>query len=141
MVMKKIYSKRDSDLLLHIIVSFEDFNESFLAITNPTEFLQSIGIRVNEGHKAEPHKHNIIPTYYVKKQQQEAWVILSGLIECTLYDIDDTPLGSYPISERGMLITLLGGHSLVVREDNTVILEFKCGPYLGQSKDKTFINN
>jgi cupin fold WbuC family metalloprotein len=138
--MEKIYSKIEPDLLLHIIVSFQDFNTPFLEITETKNFLQSIAQRVNEGHEVAPHKHNLIDTHYIRKQQQEAWVVLSGMIKCTLYDIDDTIIHSFILTEKGVLYTLGGAHALLVLEDHTIILEFKCGPYEGQANDKTFLN-
>ncbi len=138
--MKEIYSKIEPSLLLHTIVGLHDFNERVTVITNPSNFLQSIAINLNKDHKTKAHRHNEINTVYVKKQQQEAWIVLSGMVEITLYDIDDTIIDSTILVEKDMLITFSGGHSLTALEDNSIILEFKLGPYLGQESDKTFIN-
>jgi hypothetical protein len=36
-------------------------------------------------------------------------------------------------------LTLHGGHNYVALEEDTLVYEFKTGPYLGQEKDKVFI--
>lgn len=139
--MERVYSKIDPSLLLHIIVRVGDFKgKSFFPVTEIDSFLQSIGLCLNEGHTAIPHKHIEAVVNYDKRQQQEAWVVLNGTIMCYLYDTDDTLLCSKILQEKCCLITLYGGHSLSVLEDNTYILEFKCGPYKGQLNDKIFIN-
>ena len=35
--------------------------------------------------------------------------------------------------------TLEGGHNYLILEDNTLVYEYKTGPYEGQALDKTFI--
>ena len=57
------------------------------------------------------------------------------------YDIDDSLLGIHELSSGDMNITLLGGHTFEILEDDTIICEQKNGPYYGQELDKKFINN
>jgi hypothetical protein len=136
-----IYSKVDVSLILHIIVRPQDFTgKQYLFVTEIDAFLQSIGIRLNEGDESKPHKHIESDVNYTKRQQQEAWVVLNGVIRCDLYDIDDTMIESHVLMEKQTLITLYGGHSLTALEDNTFILEFKTGPYRGNINDKILIN-
>ena len=37
--------------------------------------------------------------------------------------------------------TLFGGHTYEILEDNSMIMEYKTGPYFGQKQDKVFIND
>lgn len=37
--------------------------------------------------------------------------------------------------------TLEGGHNYLINEENTLVYEYKTGPYEGQKMDKTFIEN
>ena len=36
--------------------------------------------------------------------------------------------------------TLYGGHNYLFLEDNTIVYEYKTGPYKGQSMDKVFLD-
>ena len=66
---------------------------------------------------------------------------MSGKVEATFYDIDNT-IAAKEILETGDLsITLFGGHNYLILEDNTLVLEYKTGPYYGQSSDKVFIDD
>jgi len=38
-------------------------------------------------------------------------------------------------------ITLYGGHTYEIMEDDTLVLEFKSGPYYGQKLDKEFMSD
>ena len=70
---------------------------------------------------------------------QESWVVIQGRVKCILYDLDDTILIE-PILEPGdASFTLEGGHNYEILEDNTLVYEYKTGPYEGQKLDKTFI--
>jgi len=137
--MKQIYSKVDTSLLLHVIVRPSDFNKTFLEITQPESFLQSLGLRLNGGETRKAHRHLVMNDDTGDRIQQEAWVVLNGLIRCDLYDIDGSFLSSHVIQEKSALITLYGAHGLEVLEDNTMILEFKLGKYKGNINDKVYI--
>jgi len=137
--MIKVYSKTDPTLLLHIIVRPNDFNKTFVEITEPDSFLQSLGIRLDEGESRRAHRHLMMNDDTGGRMQQEAWVVLNGVIRCDLYDIDGSHLSSHVIQEKSALITLYGAHGLEVLEDNTMILEFKLGKYKGNINDKVYI--
>jgi hypothetical protein len=56
-----------------------------------------------------------------------------------MYDIDDTIIHT-PILHKGdCSITFYGGHTYEILEDNTVVYEYKTGPYYGLQNDKEFI--
>jgi len=66
-------------------------------------------------------------------------VIISGKVKAILYDLDDTII-SEPVLDTGdVSITLYGGHTYEILEDDTLVYEYKTGPYLGPEKDKEFI--
>ena len=70
---------------------------------------------------------------------QESWVVIKGKVKCIFYDINHEILCT-PILEAGdCSITLEGGHTYEILEDDTVVYEYKTGPYEGQELDKTFI--
>ena len=137
--MKKIYSKVDPTLLLHIVLRIEDFRQERLDIIDPDNFLQCSALRFNEGMTFRPHKHIYAPVTYTERKAQEAWVVLRGVVRCTFYDVDDLIMTEAVLSEGDVCFTLHGGHTFTVLEDDTFVLEFKTGPYLGQANDKVFI--
>lgn len=140
--MEKIYSKVKTNLLLHIIYRFEDFNNinGFRdEIIEPDNFIQCAALKMEKGKTFKPHKHIIKEVTDYDRIAQESWVILEGSVKCTFYDIDDTIIDE-PILMRGdASFTLHGGHTYTILEDGSRILEFKTGKYTGQENDKTFI--
>ena len=56
------------------------------------------------------------------------------------YDLDRTMLCEKILQPGDCSITLHGGHNYLCLEDDTVIYEFKTGPYNGRDKDKEYID-
>lgn len=139
--MEKIYSKVNPDLLLHIIFRFQYFNKPRTEIIDADNFLQGAAVRVNAGTSFRSHKHIETDVSYKTRKTQEAWIVMQGLIRCILYDIDDTVISIVHLGEKDTCFTLNGGHTFMALEDHSCILELKTGPYEGQEKDKTFIND
>jgi len=50
--------------------------------------------------------------------------------------IIDTPI----LNAGDASFTLEGGHTYEILEDNTIVYEYKTGPYEGQQNDKKFLN-
>jgi len=69
---------------------------------------------------------------------QESWVVISGLIQVTLYDLDNTVLHTDILEPGDVSITLEGGHNYLFMQDS-VVYEFKTGPYRGVAHDKIMI--
>ena len=141
---RRIYSKVNPSLLCHIVYQpewkkNEDYSDIVRTnISDAEEFLQSAHIYIpKEGHKFRPHIHNEL----IRQTNitQESWVVLSGLIRVTFYDIDGEILEESLLHPTWMSITFRGGHTYESMRDDTNVLEFKTGPYLGQEKDKEFI--
>ena len=70
---------------------------------------------------------------------QESWVVLSGSVRATLYDLDDSIITEETLNAGDLSMTFRGGHNYLATSPNTFVYEFKTGPYLGQELDKTFI--
>ena len=62
--------------------------------------------------------------------------MIKGKIKVDYYDLDDQLLESFILSEGDCTITLYGGHNYTSLADDTLVYEFKTGPYIGQSNDK-----
>ena len=87
-----------------------------------------------------PHRHITKERTYKEQIAQESWVVISGRVKCILYDIDNTIIAT-PILEAGdASFTLYGGHTYEILEEDTIVYEYKTGPYEGQKLDKEFID-
>jgi cupin fold WbuC family metalloprotein len=134
--MKKIYSRIKPDLLLHIINYVEDIDKR-CDICPPNEFLQVASFKLMKNKTFQPHKH--IKKLVAHDITQETWIVIRGSIEAILYDIDDTILERVLLKTGDCSITFRGGHNYLCLEDDTLVIEVKDGPYLGQNMDKKFI--
>jgi len=137
--MEKIYSKIEPDKLLHIVVRKEEMLPGRQDIVPEDNFIQCSILNMTKGKTFKPHRH-------IWKQRtrnviaQESWIVIQGKVQCIFYDIDNTVV-STPILEVGdASFTLEGGHNYIILENDTLVYEYKTGPYEGQALDKTFID-
>ena len=77
-----------------------------------------------------PQKHII---YYNK--------LIDDKYKTILYDLDDTIIAEEILNIGDISITFRGGHNYKILENDTLVYEYKTGPYMGQKLDKTFIEN
>lgn len=137
--MEKIYSKQNPETLLHIIVRKEDMLPGRQDIVSEENFIQCSILNMNEGKTFKPHRHiwkertrNVIA--------QESWIVVQGSVKCIFYDLDNTIIAEPILRPGDASFTLQGGHNYLILEDNTLVYEYKTGPYEGQAMDKTFID-
>lgn len=137
--MENIYSKIDKNKLLHVIVRKEDLTKGRVEVVPENNFIQCALLNMDEGKTFKPHKHiwkertrNVIA--------QESWIVIAGSVKCTFYDIDDQIIAEPILYPGDASFTLEGGHTYSILENDTLVYEYKTGPYEGQQLDKTFIN-
>lgn len=136
--MEKFYSKIEPKILLHIIKRFNDIKPGRENLIEENQFIQCSALNLDKGTTFKPHKH-ILKRMSQLVIAQESWIVIKGSVKCIFYDIDNTIL-SEPILYAGdCSFTLRGGHNYEIFEDNSIIMEYKTGPYLGQEMDKEFI--
>ena len=135
--MEKIYSKIKIDTLLHIVLRKEDAQEPRLDIIDADQFLQLATMKLQKGKIFQPHRH--IYDEKTTKITQESWVVIQGMAKAILYDLDDKVLSEEVLKPGDCSITLLGGHNYEILQDDTIIYEFKTGPYMGPGRDKESI--
>lgn len=137
--MEKFYSRLEPECLLHFIIRKDDFKKGRQDLIEPENFLQCAALNLAAGTTFKPHKH-----LWKEKNllfiAQESWVVMSGKVRCTFYDLDEKVLAEPILRAGDASFTLQGGHNYFILADNTRILEFKSGPYFGQEQDKTFID-
>lgn len=136
--MEKIYSKVQSDTLLHLVYRLDEVNGR-TNISPDEEFLQLASIKMRKGQTFKAHKHIIHEK--TTNIAQESWLVIRGSVKCIFYDLDDTIIAEPILLPGDCSMTFRGGHNYLILEDDTIVYEYKTGPYLGQELDKEFLNN
>jgi hypothetical protein len=136
-MIKKFYSKIKPDVLLHLVTDINKLNKERVDIAPENEYLQLALLSFDKGKTFKPHKH--INKEKITDIAQESWFVYKGSVECIFYDLDDTILTKEKITKGQISMTFRGGHNYKILEDNTLVLEYKTGPYLGIENDKKFI--
>lgn len=136
--MEKIYSKVQPNKLLHMVVRKDEIKPGRVDIVSEENFIQCSMLNMEKGKTFKPHKHiwkertrNVIA--------QESWVVIQGSVKCIFYDLDDTIIAEPILYSGDSSYTLEGGHNYLIMEDDTLVYEYKTGPYEGQAMDKTFL--
>lgn len=142
--MHKIFSQCEPGKSLHIVKRNADVIRGRENLCDDGEALQAATIYIREGRrhlrngKRYPaHSHNIKPG--TEAPTAESWVIISGAVMATLYDVDDQELTRVKLGPGDCLVSLSGGHAYEILADDTFVYEFKTGPYGGRDADKTLI--
>lgn len=136
--MKKIYSRCNQGSLLHIVFHVCDFKSGRFDIIDPDQYIQCAALQLNPDKTFRAHKH-LWRTRTHKLIAQESWVIIKGAVECFYYDVNNDLIDSCILGPGDASFTLEGGHNYKILENDSLIYEFKTGPYEGQSIDKDFI--
>lgn len=142
--MEKIYSKIQKHKLLHIVYrssdNIGDDKKTRIDIVPDENFIQCSFLNLSKDKTFKPHKHIIKQRTYENQIAQESWIVIKGSVKCTFYDIDDTIIATPVLYPGDASFTLAGGHNYLILEENTIVYEYKTGPYEGQKNDKEFIN-
>ena len=136
--MIELYSK-NNDKLLHIIYKSSEFSDGMTELVDPCNFIQCMFLKLSKGKIFDAHQHIWKPSNNKQTIAQESWVVLKGLARGYFYDIDGVLLNAVYLSAGDITFTLEGGHHFEILEDDTMIYEFKTGPYEGVEKDKRFL--
>jgi hypothetical protein len=134
--MEKFYSRIESGVLLHLVYRLADV-EGRTNIVPDDEFLQLASMRLKKDQTFKAHKHVTLE----KKTTltQESWLVVKGSVKCLLYDLDDNIIAEPVLYPGDCSITFRGGHNYLILENDTIVYEYKTGPYLGQKLDKVFL--
>jgi cupin fold WbuC family metalloprotein len=138
--MEKIYSKVETDKLLHVINRLEEINGRTEVIPEDN-FIQCATLKMEKDKTFPPHKHITKDRHYTEQIAQESWVVIKGSVRCILFDIDDQVIATPILYPGDASFTLYGGHTYEILEEDTIVYEYKTGPYEGQSLDKLFLKN
>jgi len=133
--LKRIYHK---DKLLHIVCTPEDFSKERTDIVDANQFIQCSFLRMENGKTFRPHKHIWKKPSFTQTIAQESWVVIRGSVKAHFFDTDMQLLETHILQAGDASFTLEGGHTYEILEDDTLVYEYKTGPYEGQEKDKVF---
>lgn len=135
--MHHVFSKIDGRLL-HLVNRFDEIKER-TNVAPDEQFLQLATLKMKKGKIFKPHKHIWKPTSRQQVIAQESWVVIQGSVLVYFYDIDGTFIETTELSPGDCSMTFEGGHTYEILENNTVVYEYKTGPYEGVENDKEFI--
>jgi cupin fold WbuC family metalloprotein len=135
--MERVYSRLEPGRVLHIINRLDGISGR-TEVVDPDNFIQLATLRMENGKTFRPHKHiwKDGPALIIA---QESWVVIKGSVKVLMYDLDGEYLYDATLFPGDASITLAGGHNYEILEDDTVVYEYKTGPYTGQENDKVFI--
>lgn len=136
--MEKIYSKINGQLL-HQIIRLKEITSGRINLSEDDKYIQCAALNLPKNQTFKPHKHNANPRNEQNYIPQESWCVIKGSVKCIFYDIDNNIIAEPILNAGDASFTYFGGHNYFILEDNTIVYEYKTGPYLGQSLDKTFI--
>ena len=136
--MEKIYSKVEPDKLLHIINRLSDITGRD-DIVPEDNFIQCATLKMPKDKTFPAHKHITKDRHYPEQIAQESWVIIKGSVKVIMYDLDDTVIETPILYSGDCSMTFQGGHNYEILEEDTIVYEYKTGPYKGQENDKEFI--
>jgi len=137
--MIKVKSKLDEDKVLHCINRGVDNKTERTELISADNFIQCAQLLMHKGKTFKPHRHIWKAPSYDKVIAQESWVVIKGSVNAIFYDTDGEYLESHILYPGDCSFTLEGGHTYEILEDNTLVYEYKTGPYTGQENDKVFI--
>ena len=126
--MLKIFSKVDKSKLLHIISKNLPKNVKRQDLTEIEMPLQVSRINLKDTI-IKPHSNNKQLLNSGLIEQNECWIVLSGIINISLFDLDKTNLDNLTLNKGEILITSGGGHSIDKTSDDAEMIEIKLGPY------------
>jgi len=138
--MIQYFSKIDSQKLLHVVVRKEDLTPGRVEVVPEDNFIQCALLNMEKGKTFKPHRH-IFKERTRNVIAQESWIVIQGSVKCTFYDLDNSVLVEPILNPGDASFTLEGGHTYTILEDDTLVYEYKTGPYEGQALDKIFLND
>ena len=140
--MEIIYSKLEPNKILHIVYRVNEFYDVQKGhrkdIIEDKEFIQLSALKMKKGQTFQPHQH-IWKDGEKKVIAQESWVVIKGSVKCIFFDMDGSLLEEPVLNAGDCSITLGGGHTYSILEENTLVYEFKTGPYKGPQNDKVLL--
>ena len=119
---------------LAVVFGVADFPEGLEFLTEAAHCLQVGTWRYPAGTELAAHNHQWV-SRTVERTQEFIWVV-QGRLAATVYDEEDQPVAEVELGPGQGMILLAGGHGYRILEDDTRVVEVKCGPYPGAEIDR-----
>lgn len=123
-----------------MVYKAEDFTKERTELVEADQFIQCSYLKLEKGKTFRPHRHIWKSPNFKRVIAQESWVVIRGKVKVFFYDIDGKLLETHILKAGDSSFTLEGGHTYEILEDNTLVYEYKTGPYEGQGMDKVFLD-
>ena len=132
-----IYSKIKKKKLLHVFFRFNK-NINRVNLSPEKEYLQASIVKFKDKKVVGSHHHLNHPIVFKKRPIQESWILIKGKAKITFFDTNRKILKNFVMKPGDISISFGGGHKLEILNKNTIIYEYKTGPYKGSKKDLTY---
>ena len=133
--MNLIENITQGERVLAIIVRGDYVPDSTTFLTTP-ELEQQLGFVVHPaGENIPSHLHH--PEHRHLTGTSEVLVVIKGLCEIELFDDDHALTATRQLKKGDIILLASGGHGFRMLED-TILLEIKQGPYMGQAEKDIF---
>jgi hypothetical protein len=123
-----------------ILANIENTPDGLHFYTEDINTIQFAGFRYNKGHVMRAHRHIFYDTEWERIKTQEVLVVWKGKVKLTIFNRDDKILTTFELNKGDFYISLFGGVRYDVLEDDTILMEFKTGPFPGSEKDRILID-
>jgi len=126
--------KKDGVVLSRHITK-EDIKPGLNFFSIDSDFIQ-VGVwgHYEKGKELKAHIHNAVNR--IANRTYETLYIIKGCIEATIYDLEENFVDRLLVNQGDILVLLESGHGYTIKDDDTVVLEVKNGPYLGADVDR-----
>lgn len=114
-------------------------SEERIDLGEVVNFLQVAAIRVTNPKTYRAHAHLDRERNFRNLRAQESWVVVQGSVVVHYFDENDQRICDETLEPGDLTVTYFGGHGYTVLTPETLVYEFKSGPYEGQLIDKRFI--
>lgn len=129
---------------LHQIYRVETLAEQMperVDLGTESNFLQVAAMRILKPKHFRAHTHLERKRSFSNLRAQESWVVIRGEVEVHYFDESDELISIRKLKAGDLSITFFGGHGYEIKTIDTLIYEFKSGPYEGQQIDKRFLSD
>lgn len=114
-------------------------NLNRIDFSDPAEFLQGAIIEIPANSSFRAHVHLERKRSFSHLRAQESWVVIRGQVEVDYFTEDGSFITKEELNAGDISISFRGGHGYRTLSADSLVYEFKSGPYEGVEIDKVFL--
>jgi len=111
------------------IIGAEELDGPFKFFTENDDHIQISRWNHPRGYKCKTHRHNSLPKIIYRVH--EAIFVITGELLVKLYSLDGEPIAQRILRPLDICYSMDCAHGYEVLTENTRVVEFKNGPFLG----------